>query len=663
MSVSPNIIAAAPAAGWLTAAAAIAVVLAGASFFKGRRSIRHLKSPRQALKNAPLAYARFGFPGYKLLDCNQAFVQMSALAGGNSQTSLAESFPEETTRQLSEWMDTAAAEGKRIASQELYLQTAQGGNAVWSIDIIPARWRRQAIPMHVTMFAGDITEQALRLRIRQTALRINSAVMSSLDVNETIRIVLEGLAYIVGADAGVLFLLEDEQWERRARYGAYENERDPTRLRVPYDALKSGVEAIETQQILEIENAAADGRIRSDRIKQYQIKSSLVVPLISGRRPIGAAWLNQTAKNRAYSKEQVEFASVIGSHGALAIENAAVYQQERLARESLEAIEAISEAGLASLDIETVLSELVERARHFQKMDAAVIFLLDENRRFLEHRASSTGSVVPVEGRRIEMGEGLLGRAAAEETPRKIDDLQQDGNLSPFFRSLGMRSALAVPLKIYGVVEGVLGIGNRKRAAFSASDWELIQVIADRASLAVQNSMLHSQTLEELSKATLLRDVAAACAGSSDLIEISRRALEAIAKRLGCRIGSIYYLDKERQALVNLAFSGPIAIHDHLRVRRLDEGTMIVRAALERRLISQEEIEPGQMHPGDAFIINKLNAEETRLCTLPVIFKDEVVGAMALQFPDQKPFAPSMTYTINSIANQLAVAIHSCKTG
>ncbi len=648
------------AAGWLVAGAVM--VLLACAFFFSRRYLRRLRTPRQALKNAPLAYARFGFPGYRLLDCNEAFQKMALHDGSRPTNSLAESFPEETAGQLAALMDRSVSEGKQIASENVSLPPAQGRNTVWSVDIIPARRRRHAIPVHVTMFAGDITEQALRYRIRQTALRISSAVMSSLDVDDTVRIVLEGLAYIVGADAGVLFLLEDDQWERRARYGVYENEDDPLRLRVPYDDLITCVEAIEKRRVLAIEDAAADGRIGAGRIKQYQIKSSLVVPLISGSRPIGAASLNQTDRARAFSKEQVEFAGVIGSHGALAIENASVYQKERLARKSLEAIEAISEAGLAFLDVDTVLSELVERARHFQKMDAAVIFLMDENRRFLEHRASATGSVMPVGSRRIELDEGLLGRAAAEEVPKKVDDLELDGNQCPFFRSLGMKSALAVPLKIYVVVEGVLGIGSMKRAAFTAGDWELIQVIADRASLAVQNSMLHSQTLAELSKATLLRDVAAACAGSFDLKEISRLALDAMATHLGCRIASIYYLDNKRKALVNIAFFGPITIKDHLGIRRLDEGTMIVRAALERRLISQDEIEPDQMHPGDAFIISKLKAENTRLCTLPIIYKDEVIGAMALQFSDRKPITPSMTYTIGSIANQLAVAIHSCKS-
>ncbi len=644
---------------WPATAVALLVLPAAIATFIILRFLRRLRSPREALKNAPLAYARFGFPGYKLLDCNQAFKQLSISAGGRAQTSLAELFPQETAAQLSALMDKSVAEGKQIASEELTLPSAQDRNSVWSFDIIPARRRKQAIPVHVTMFANDITEQALASRIRQTALRISSAVMSSLDEDKTVRIVLESLAYITGTDAGVLFLLEDDQWERRARYGVYENEGDPIRLRLPYEDLGTGVAAIENRQVLAIDDAAGDGRIPASRINQCQIKSSLVVPLISGDRPIGAAWLIQTDRMRTFSDEQVEFAGVLGSHGALAIENAAVYQKERLARKSLEAIEAISEAGLASLDIDKVLSELVTRVRYFQKMDAAVIFLLDESRRFLEYRASATGSTAPTEGHRIKVGESLLGRAAAEETPKKIDDLEQDGDESPFLKSLGMKSALAVPLKIYGVVEGVLGIGNKQKTAFTVGDWELIQVIADRASLAVQNSMLHSQTLQELTKATLLGDVAAACAGSFDLKEISNQAIDAIVKHLGCRTASIYYLDREKNALANLAFSGLDPVPQHLKVRSLDEGTMLVRAVLERRLISQDEIDPDHLHPGDMYIFKQVGAENERLCTLPIVFNDDVVGAMALVFPDRKPFTPSMSYTINSIANQLAVAIHS----
>ena len=636
-------------------AAAAAILLAGVIYYL-RRYFQRLGAPHKALQNSPLAFARFGFPGFNLLEYNSAFKRMAA-SGSAKATTLFDSFPAGVTERLAEFMDQAIATGQEVTCEQFQIISPEDKSSFWQIEFIPKKNSKHGGGQDLTMFAIEVTEQALRSRIREAVLRISTTVMSNLDVEETARVVLDSLAYITGADAGALFLIEDEQWERRAITGQIDRG-ESMRLRTPYENLGNGVEAIENRRVVVVGSQALDNLLIKGGMRQG--KAYMIVPLVAGDRPVGAVWLNQIESAPPFTQDQIEFAGVIGSHGALAIENASIYEKEKRARKSLEAIEAVSEAGLMSLDMEELLKELASRAQSVMGMDAAVIFLLDDSGQYLEIREATDKEINLKYGKKFLVTEGLAGSAFAANEPMKIDDLHSMPEACPAFKDSGIASALAVPLRMDGSPTGVLILGSLRAGAFSINDWELIQVIADRASLAVHNSILHAQTREELTKVRLLRDVAAVCAGPLNLQEIASQCLAATERWLGCRTASIYCLDSNEKALINIAFTGSeTEIIEHLKIRRLEENTMLVRAVLEQRIITSDDAGVETLSPADAFIINGLHANDNRLCTMPLVCKGEVVGAMAMVFPDRKPFTPSMIDTILSLANQLAVAVHS----
>ena len=325
---------------WSGSFIALFGLLTGVLSIYVRRFLRRMSSPREALESSPLAFACFSFPGYRLTAHNQAFEQISMESGGRGFNSLAGAFPAEAAARLAALMDRAAAKRCQIEGTEFSLPGADGSDRFWNFDIIPDLLDGHANPHSIALFAFEITDQVVRNRIRETSLRISTAIMSSLDVNETVRLVLDGLIYITGTDVGALFLLEDEQWERRAMSGDRElPDGEPLRLRAPYDDLDAGVDAIESRRVRIMEAGAGPS---PDGVTPPGGKSCMVVPLIAGSRPVGAVWLNQMVDSRPFTRDQVEFASVIGSHGALAIENASIYEKEQAVRKSLEAIEAVS---------------------------------------------------------------------------------------------------------------------------------------------------------------------------------------------------------------------------------------------------------------------------------------------------------------------------------
>jgi len=303
-------------------------------------------------------------------------------------------------------------------------------------------------------------------------------------------------------------------------------------------------------------------------------------------------------------------------------------------------------------------------------MDAAMIFLADDAGKYLEVQAAA-GNKNFGKGMKLKVGDGLAGRVFQEGVPMKIDNIAGHeeeiypeefckGKGRPLPEELGIKSALAVPLHVGGKVAGILQLGSGRPGAFATREWGLIQILADRASLAVQNSMLHNKTKQELARVALLKDVAAACAGLSDLKSIAERALKAIYEQLGCLVAGIFYLDRRQNALVNLAFLGhPAEVVKEFKVISLDRETFLTRAVKERKIITHETHPTEPASESEVQILQALAVEKNRRVALPIIYKDQVVGGMALAFPGQKPFSAAGIETLKSIANQLAIAIHN----
>jgi GAF domain-containing protein len=389
----------------------------------------------------------------------------------------------------------------------------------------------------------------------------------------------------------------------------------------------------------------------------------MVIPLTTGTRAIGSVWCVQTDTERSFSDEQVEFATVVGTQIALAIENASIYDNEYTMRKSLEAIEAISEAGLASLDMEEVLIQLVTRTQDVMQMDAAMILLVDDQEENLEVRAATGLVASPLATKSIAIGEGLPGKAFKRGMPMKIDNISDyDTEMCPFGSNTGITSVMAVPLKIEGKTAGVLQIGSLCESAFAAREWGLIQVLADRASHAVQNSMLHEQTRKELARAALLRDVAAACASSRDIVKIADRSLEAIHKHLGCEVASIYDLDTDEEQLTSLASTGhPEDLKDEILTVPLEGDTFLVRAVLQQTIITHDSCPTSEASETELAILRTLDALDSRRAAMPIIYRGEVIGGMALTMPGCHPFTPMELDTLKSITDQLAVALHGSR--
>jgi len=182
---------------------------------------------------------------------------------------------------------------------------------------------------------------------------------------------------------------------------------------------------------------------------------------------------------------------VEGERAELAREQAAREEaQSALAR--LQAIEYVTEAILARLPLEELLHELLRRMRQVLGGDAARLLLLTEDGQGLQVRAFDGLQAERPEDLIIPMGRGIAGRIAASGQPAIIDDLSQVEVISPVLRSR-IKSLIAAPLVVEGRVIGVVDVGTARPHHFTEGDLRILQLVASRAALAIENARLLQQ--------------------------------------------------------------------------------------------------------------------------------------------------------------------------
>jgi putative methionine-R-sulfoxide reductase with GAF domain len=142
------------------------------------------------------------------------------------------------------------------------------------------------------------------------------------------------------------------------------------------------------------------------------------------------------------------------------------------------------------VNLTAALQLIAERCRTFTRADGAAI-ALSENGKML-CRASS-GDAPPV-GATLEVGSGFSGYCARTGFLQRCDDTEIDPRVDrESCRMLGIRSIIAVPIRLGDTVVGLLEVFSSQPHAFNDRDGTILQRLADTV-LAARNRATRAHT-------------------------------------------------------------------------------------------------------------------------------------------------------------------------
>jgi signal transduction histidine kinase len=173
--------------------------------------------------------------------------------------------------------------------------------------------------------------------------------------------------------------------------------------------------------------------------------------------------------------------------------------------EQLSLLSELSAAVNATLDVEKIYEQALERLVHQMGYQNAYLLLVDRDRQVVRgHRMVGRGGA-PIRFTDVEfrLDDAHCGasRVASSGLPLVIEDVENTTVPVdvPTARSLGVRSVVMVPLRVKDVVFGVLNVTSSEPGRVGDGDLELLSAVANHVALALDRAESF-QTIEELSR-------------------------------------------------------------------------------------------------------------------------------------------------------------------
>ncbi|HLW45185.1 MAG TPA: GAF domain-containing protein, partial [Acidimicrobiales bacterium] len=159
----------------------------------------------------------------------------------------------------------------------------------------------------------------------------------------------------------------------------------------------------------------------------------------------------------------------------------------------LRSIEAVTDPGLAFLDLDELLGAVLERTKDAVGGDVVCVLLMSDDGSKLRVQAATGATELAPVGSEIHLGEGVLGTAAQWSRPVVVADVRE-GEADPLPDSPpGIASLMAAPLIVHGRTLGIVEVGSLKQRGFGSADLRLLQVVADRLAALVERARLNEE--------------------------------------------------------------------------------------------------------------------------------------------------------------------------
>src|SRR5438067_11031599 len=172
---------------------------------------------------------------------------------------------------------------------------------------------------------------------------------------------------------------------------------------------------------------------------------------------------------------------------------------ERALREKtreVEVLHKISDSISSTLDLERVLSHIVDIVVEVTKADACLLYLLSDSREELILRASKNPHPKLIGRITIGIGEGITGWVARERTRVVISSNASDDPRFKFFHNLPedrYQAFLSVPIMAKKEVVGVINVQHKRLRRYRPDELALLTTIANQVGGAIENAGLYDE--------------------------------------------------------------------------------------------------------------------------------------------------------------------------
>ena len=310
----------------------------------------------------------------------------------------------------------------------------------------------------------------------------------------------------------------------------------------------------------------------------------------------------------------------------------------------------VSTATSESLDLDRIMANVAASVKEVIPYDLFAILLYSELQRGLSIRYSIGHREEIVRSLVLPLGEGITGSAAASRQPIMVPDVRSDPR---YLTALdAVQSELAVPMLARGKLVGVIDLQSTRLNAYREQDRSLLQLIASRVAVSVDNARLYRRVDRQNRTLKTLSNLSQEFSSILDLDELLGKIAKTIHALVAFDAFSILLLDAERKVLTH-RFSE--RYDKRVILDNIPLGKGLTGAAAESRdivRVTDTAVDPRYIasHP-------EIRSE----IAVPLVVQDRVVGVMDLESERMGFFTEDHSRLLGLLAPQIASSVENAR--
>ena len=318
---------------------------------------------------------------------------------------------------------------------------------------------------------------------------------------------------------------------------------------------------------------------------------------------------------------------------------------------TLRQLQALTDAALAHLELDTLLSTLLDRVHEILEVDTCAILLIDPATGELVARAAVGIEEEVEQGVRIPVGGGFAGRVASTREPVILDDVDHAEVLNPILREKGIKSLLGVPLLVESETLGVLHVGSLTLRKFEQDDVELLQFAADRAAIAIEHARLFEAERAARKRLEDIQAITDAALAHLDVEDLLAVLLPRIRDILSADTCAVLLLDEDANELVARSAVG-IEEEVEQGVRIPMGAGFAGKVAATKQPVILEIVD--RNHVVNQILIDK---KIRKMLGVPLLIRGDAIGVMHVGRLSNRDFAQADVELLQLVAERVALAV------
>ena len=303
------------------------------------------------------------------------------------------------------------------------------------------------------------------------------------------------------------------------------------------------------------------------------------------------------------------------------------------------------------LDLDQLLQRIPQLISRLTSFTVFSVYLLNDKRQELSIAYAVGYPEEIVKHFTLQMGQGTVGVAVAEQRTILLDDVDAD----PRYLAVvpGARSQLAVPLRHKGKAIGALNLLSDKLAAFTERDEGILRQFGAHVAQAIVTARLFESEREYSDTLETLADVGREMSAILDVDELLTRVAHLLKRVIDYRIFGIALLDEATQMLelkVAIKYGDEASAMEPIKV---GDG-LVGYAALHKEVVNVPDVSK------DPRYIHAVEGVRSEL-VVPLLLKDRCIGVFDLESPEINAFTKKHVELLTLMASQAAVAIENAR--